>query len=87
MEQPSVPRSQAARTEDPLRKPGEPPLAPGPDYIYRRQLDARELLPAIAAGIGVGAVAFYIARLFLQRTPLDPGTRPARTPVAQRADD
>ena len=49
-------------------------------YVYRRTLDARELLPAIGVGVGVGAVAFYVAYLFLQRTPLDPNTLPATTP-------
>ncbi len=50
------------------------------EYSYRRPLTMRELLPAIGAGvgvgIGVGMAAFYVARLFLQRTPL----RPERTP-------
>ena len=50
------------------------------EYVYRRTLHARELLPAIGVGVGVGAVAFYVAYLFLQRTPLDPGTLPATTP-------
>ena len=31
--------------------------------------------------MGVGAVAFYIAYLFFQRTPLDPGTLPAEAPA------
>ena len=51
------------------------------EYVYRRPLAARELLPALGVGVGVGAVAFYLAYLFLQRTPLDPGTRPAETPA------
>lgn len=50
------------------------------EYSYRRPLTLRELLPAIGAGVGagiaVGAATFYVARLFLQRTPL----RPERTP-------
>ena len=50
------------------------------EYVYRRALDARELLPAIGIGVGVGAGAFYVAYLFLQRTPLDPNTVPATTP-------
>ena len=49
-------------------------------YVYRRTLDARELLPAIGIGVGVGAAAFYVAYLFLQRTPLDPNMLPAATP-------
>jgi hypothetical protein len=39
-------------------------------YVYRRSLDSRELIPAIGVGVAAGFVAFYVARLFLQRTPL-----------------
>jgi H+/Cl- antiporter ClcA len=42
------------------------------EYVYRRRLEPSELLPAIGVGIGVGAFAFYVAYLFLQRTPLEP---------------
>ena len=42
----------------------------GSRYYYRRPLRARELLPALGAAIGAGAVAFYVAKLFLERTPL-----------------
>lgn len=44
-------------------------------YVYRRSLDARELIPAIGAGIVTGLAAFYVARLFLERTPLLPEDR------------
>jgi len=44
-------------------------------YVYRRALDARELIPAIGAGIVTGLAAFYVARLFLERTPLLPEER------------
>ena len=44
-------------------------------YVYRRTLDARELIPALGAGIVTGLVAFYVARLFLERTPLLPEER------------
>jgi hypothetical protein len=44
-------------------------------YVYRRRLDTRELIPAIGAGIAVGLAAFYVARLFLERTPLLPEER------------
>ena len=44
-------------------------------YVYRRRLDTRELIPAIGAGIVTGLAAFYVARLFLQRTPLLPEDR------------
>ena len=39
-------------------------------YYYRRSLGARELLPAIGAGVAFGLVAFYVTRLYLERTPL-----------------
>ena len=44
-------------------------------YVYRRRLDGRELIPAIGAGVAVGLAAFYVARLFLERTPLLPEER------------
>ena len=53
------------------------------EYVYRRKLRAQELLPAIGVGVGVGAVAFYLAYLFLQRTPLDPSRLPATAPAKQ----
>lgn len=40
------------------------------EYYFRRPLDAAELLPAVAIGVGAGLTAFYVARLLLQRTPL-----------------
>jgi uncharacterized membrane protein len=45
----------------------------GAEYSYRRTLSAGELLPAIGVGVAAGVVAFYVARLFLQRTPLSAG--------------
>jgi hypothetical protein len=49
-------------------------------YYYRRRLEVRELLPAIAVGVGAGLAAFYVARLLAQRTPLvlDRAARPPR---------
>lgn len=41
-------------------------------YVYRRELELTELLPAVGAAVATGLAAFYIARLFLQRTPLRP---------------
>ncbi|MGH7665360.1 MAG: hypothetical protein ACRENI_13885 [Gemmatimonadaceae bacterium] len=40
------------------------------EFHYRRRLGARDLLPAVGAGIAAGSAAFYVACLFLQRTPL-----------------
>ena len=54
------------------------------EYVYRRTLDARELLPALGVGVGVGALALYVAYLLLQRTPLDPGKLPAAAPACPR---
>ena len=42
------------------------------EYVYRRRLEPTDLLPAIGVGVGVGLFAFYVAYLFLQRTPLEP---------------
>jgi hypothetical protein len=44
-------------------------------YVYRRTLSAWELVPAVGAGIVTGLAAFYLARLFLERTPLLPEDR------------
>lgn len=41
-------------------------------YYFRRPLGLRDSLPAIGAGVAVGLAGFYLARLFLQRTPLVP---------------
>jgi hypothetical protein len=45
--------------------------APASDYYYRRQLSLRDQLPAIGVALGAAAAAFYVARLLIQRTPLD----------------
>jgi hypothetical protein len=44
-------------------------------YVFRRPLSGAELLPAIGIGVAAGLTAFYVARLFLQRTPLLPEDR------------
>lgn len=59
-------------------------------YSYRRSLSLRELLPAVGAGVGVGVVVFYIARLLLQRTPIMVERRPrlrARARVADSSEE
>ena len=43
--------------------------------MYRRSLTGRELIPAIGAGLVTGFAGFYLARLFLERTPLLPEER------------
>ena len=44
------------------------------DYHFRRSLTVREQLPALAVAAGAAAVAFYVARLLIQRTPLAPAS-------------
>ena len=51
------------------------PTTPRDGYVYRRRLAARELIPAVGAGIVTGLAAFYVAKLFLERTPLLPEER------------
>jgi hypothetical protein len=51
-------------------------------YVYRRPLSGRELLPAVVIGVGVGLVAFYVARLFAERTPL---LKPPQTRIRTRS--
>ena len=57
----------------------------GAEYYYRRRVGGDELLPAIGVGVGVGLVAFYVARLLQQRTPLvPPGRNQPRDPRVVR---
>ncbi|MEO8579773.1 MAG: hypothetical protein ABI469_05960 [Gemmatimonadales bacterium] len=42
------------------------------EYYYRRQLGAKDLLPAVGVGVAAGLAAFYIVQLLIQRTPLVP---------------
>ena len=39
-------------------------------YDDRQPVRGRALLPAIAAGVGVGLAVFYIARIMAERAPL-----------------
>ncbi len=43
---------------------------PATTHYYRRAVSVTELVPAISAGIAAGFAAFYVTRLFLQKTPL-----------------
>lgn len=56
------------------------------EYVYRRRLSVGELLPAVGVGVAAGLGAFYVAKLFLQRTTLRPERRPrsARLPEPRR---
>ena len=44
----------------------------GSPFYSRRSLSAGELLPAIGIGVAAGLVAFYLAQVVMQRTPLAP---------------
>jgi hypothetical protein len=67
-------RSPAAMSR-PSKARSPRPTARLEGYVYRRPLLASELLPAIGVGVAAGVAAFYVARLFLQRTPLLPEER------------
>jgi hypothetical protein len=56
------------------------------EYYYRRQLGAKDLLPAVGVGVAVGLAGFYVVQLLIQRTPLVPqGELPrARTSPPKR---
>jgi hypothetical protein len=55
-------------------------------FDYRRELTARELIPAVGAGIGAGVVVAYVAQLLLRRErlprPSAPPARPLQRPRA-----
>ena len=58
------------------------------EYYYRRPLTPREVLPAVGLGVGVGLIAFYLAKILLERTPLRPERRPSTqrlSPVIRRS--
>ena len=44
-----------------------------PKYYYRRSLTVRELMPAFGAAAAAAVATFYLAKLFLERTPLGAG--------------
>lgn len=63
----------------------EPRPAARASYSYRRRLSVSELVPVIAIAVGAGVVAFYIARILKQRTPLvDDSALAARGPRRPR---
>lgn len=49
-------------------------------YYYRRSLSIRELAPAIGAAVAAGLATFYVAKLFIERTPLETRSSDARQP-------
>jgi hypothetical protein len=52
------------------------------EYYYRRQLGAKDLLPAAGVAAAIGLAAFYVVQLLIQRTPLVPQGELARTSAA-----
>jgi len=52
----------------------------GSKYFYRRSLSGRELLPIVGVAVATGLLAFYVARIMMQRTPLLPEDSVARRP-------
>jgi len=62
----------------------------GSKFYYRRRLSGRDLLPAIGLGVAAGILAFYVAQIYMQRTPLVPAgkrradVRPRRLIVSKR---
>ena len=68
-------RSPARMTRRSSNVPTTRPTARLQGYVYRRPLTATELLPAIGVGVAAGFAVFYVARLFLERTPLLPEER------------
>ena len=68
-------RSPARMTRRSSKVPTTRPTARLAGYVYRRPLTGRELLPAIGVGVAAGLAAFYVARVFLERTPLLPEER------------
>jgi hypothetical protein len=52
------------------------------EYYYRRQLGAKDLLPAIGVGVATGLAGFYLVQLLIQRTPLVPQGELSRAPTS-----
>ena len=53
------------------------------EYYYRRQLGAKDLLPAIGVGAALGLAGFYVVQLLIQRTPLVPQGELPRAPTTR----
>ena len=51
-------------------QPPRQDVRPADEYFYRRRLSLSDVAPAIGVGVSVGLFAFYLARLFTERTPL-----------------
>jgi hypothetical protein len=55
-----------------------------PSYVTRRRLSPTELLAAGGVAAGVAAAAFYLATVWLERTPLLPEDEPPARPRVRR---
>ena len=67
--------------------PGDAEKRPAPyfpTYVTRRRLGAGELLAAGGIAAGVAAAAFYLATIWLERTPLLPQDEPPARPRVRR---
>lgn len=60
----------------------------GSKYYYRRsRLKTGDALRALGIGIAAGAAAFYVARIFFQKTPLLAPNDGARKPRRLRSSN
>jgi hypothetical protein len=71
----------AGKRKDAEPKRSDQPRYATEKYYYRRELTSRDLLPAVGAAVGLGAAAFYLAKLWLERTVLDVVTVPREPKV------
>jgi hypothetical protein len=55
-----------------------------PTYVTRRRLSPGELLAAGGVAAGVAAAVFYLATIWLERTPLLPEAAPTARPRLRR---
>ena len=63
----------------PSRSRGPEPVPFQPSYVTRKRLTANELLTAAGVGLGVGLACFYVAKVWLERTPVLPPSAPGGT--------
>ena len=64
------PRSKVSRPKD-----SRPPDSRGefaPSYVTRKRLSKNELVTAAGIGVGVALAVFYVAKVWLERTPVLP---------------